>query len=330
MFKRLLILALLGCALGWTAPALAQAPRPVIIDSDMTTDDWMATLYLLNDPDFSVKAITVTGTGWAYCDAGVKVALSLVALANYDPIPVSCWRDTPLVGDNPVPSDYRTSMDSIQSLDLPEGGSPAAQDAVEVFTSTVQASPDKVTVLALGPLTNIAQAFDTTPSLIDNIDMMYVMGGAVDVSGSAVSDENTTAEWNIYCDPIAAREVFESGVPITLIALDTSNDVPITMDFLSKLQADQQTPEAQFVASFLANSTDFIQSGGYYFWDPLAAAVLADPTLVTLTERSVSVIDLPGSEYGRTKPVGNGSRILLATKPNGAVFEQRLIDTWNS
>ena len=72
MFKKITLLMLLCCAfiLPTTLPAAAQAtaPKPVIIDSDMTSDDWMATLYLLNNPDFSVKAITVTGTGWATCD----------------------------------------------------------------------------------------------------------------------------------------------------------------------------------------------------------------------------------------------------------------------
>ena len=325
----LLVCLLSGFAL--SAPASAQTPRPVIIDTDMTSDDWMATLYLLNNPDFSVKAITVTGTGWAFCDAGVQAALGLVALADYGDVPVTCWRDTPLLGgENPVNPDWRTSLDSVKALGLPEGGQPASEDAVALFTSTVQAAPDKITVLALGPLTNLAQAFNTTPALIDQIDMVYVMGGAVDVAGSAVSDANTSAEWNIYCDPPAARMVFESGVPITLIPLDASNDVPITMDFLSKLEADQTTPEAKFVTSVLKNSTDFIQSGGYYFWDPLAAAVMADPSLVTLTEREVTVIDRPGDDYGRTQPVGNGSRIMVATKPNGEVFEQRLLDTWNS
>ena len=312
------------------APAAAADPRPVIIDSDMTTDDFMATLLTLKSPDFSVKAITVTGTGWSFCDAGVKAALGIVALADAGDVPVSCWRDAPLVGDNPVPAEWRTSLESVAALNLPEGGQPSDQDAVALFTSTVQASAEKVTVLAIGPLTNIAQAFNNTPSLMDNIEMIYIMGGAVDVPGSSVSETNTAAEWNIYCDPLAARTVFESGVPITLIPLDASNDVPLTMDFLHQLEADKHTPEAEFVYTALSNSTDFIQSGGYYFWDPLAAAVMANPGLVTLTQRDVTVIDVPGAEYGRTKPVGNGPRIEVATQPDGAAFIQYFMSTLNS
>jgi inosine-uridine nucleoside N-ribohydrolase len=245
-------------------------------------------------------------------------------------VPVSCWRDTPLVGDNPVPAEYRTNLDAVAALNLPEGGQPSDQDAVALFTATVQASAEKVTVLAIGPLTNIAQAFNNTPSLVDNIETIYIMGGAVDVPGSSVSETNTAAEWNIYCDPLAARTVFESGVPITLIPLDATNDVPVTMDFVHQLEADQHTPEAEFIYTVLSNSADFIQSGGYYFWDPLAAGIMANPGLATLTQRDVTVIDMPGAEYGRTKPVGNGSRIQVATKPDGAAFIQYFLSTLNS
>jgi inosine-uridine nucleoside N-ribohydrolase len=220
-------------------------------------------------------------------------------------------------------------MESIKSLNLPAGGKPSDMDAVALFTKTVQDASGKIEVLALGPLTNLAEAFTKTPALIDKIERITVMGGAVDVPGSAVSDENTTAEWNIYCDPPAARAVFESGVPITLVALDASNDVPMTMDFLDSLNANAKTDAAKFLATALTGSTDFIKSGGYFFWDPLAAAVMADPKLVTHTDRSVTVVDVPGPEYGRTKPVGNGSHIDVVTKPDGKTFEQRLVDAWN-
>ncbi|MBI1256138.1 MAG: hypothetical protein GC204_01585 [Chloroflexi bacterium] len=308
----------------------AADPKPVVIDSDMTTDDYMATLYLLNNPDFSVKAITVTGTGWAFCDAGVRAAQGLVALAKYADIPVSCWTDKPLLGDSPVPDDWRTTMASVDALKLPEGSAATDLNAVDLFTKTLQASSEKVTVLAIGPLTNIAQALTTTPALVDKIDMIYIMGGAVDAPGSGVSDENKSAEWNIYLDPLAARLVFESGAPITLVPLDATNDVPVTPEFLKTLEASQKTPESTLMYTVLSGSADSINGGTYFFWDPLAAAVLADPSLVTLTDRMVDVVDTPGADFGRTRPVGNGPHIWVATKPDGATFEQRLLDAWNA
>ncbi len=333
MRKQLSLLTLVGCFISVfaiTAPATAANPKPLIIDTDMTSDDFMAITYLLNNPDFSVKAITVTGSGFSYCDAGVQVALGMLKLTNYADIPVSCWKDTPwLGGDNPVPSDWRTSLESIKSLNLPSGGNVSDMDAVALFTKTIQDAPDKINVLALGPLTNLAEAFSKTPTLVDKIERITIMGGAVDVAGSSVSDTNTAAEWNIYCDPPAARAVFESGAPITLVALDASNDVPVTPEFLSTLKANQKTDAAKFIATALSGSEKSINDGSYFFWDPLAAVVMADPKLVTHTERSVTVVDTEGPEYGRTKAVGNGSRIDVVTKPDSKVLEQQLLDAWN-
>jgi pyrimidine-specific ribonucleoside hydrolase len=309
----------------------AQDPVPVVIDSDMTSDDWMATLFVLNDPTFAVKAITVSGTGFAFCDAGVESALGMLALADYGDVPVSCGAESPLVGDNAPPAEWRTTTETVEGLGLPDGGDPAAEDAVELFTAEIENSPEPVTVLALGPLTNVGAALEAAPELAEKIEMIYVMGGAVDVDGSAVSEENTAAEWNIYCDPHAARLVFESGAPITLVPLDATNDVPVTPEFVDQLEAKKSTPEAEFVAGLLANNAESIASGSYYFWDPLAAAVMGDPSLVTLTPRDVTVIDVPGApDDGRTKPVANGSEILVATAPDGEALAASLIAAWNS
>jgi pyrimidine-specific ribonucleoside hydrolase len=318
-------------AFGLASPVAAQSPQPVIIDADMALDDWLAILYVLNDPDFEVEAITVTGTGFAYCDAGVHIALGLVALAEYGDVPVSCGSETPLLGENAPPAEWRTNLEAAEALGLPVGSEASDQDALALFSSTVAESAENVTVLALGPLTNVAAALEADPSLVDKIEMVYVMGGAVDVPGSGISEENITAEWNIYCDPHAARLAFESGAPITLVPLDATNEAPVTPEFVSTLEASQQTPEAEFVYTALTGITESIESGGYSFWDPLAAGVMADPAIVTLTERDVTVVDIPGhAEDGRTKPVGNGPEILVATAPDTSALEQNLLDAWTS
>lgn len=312
-------------------PTAAEAAIPVVIDSDMISDDWMATLFILNDPQFNVEAITVAGTGFATCDAGVRSALGLLALTDYGDVPVSCGAESPLMGDNAPPAEWMTTLETVEGLGLPEGGEAVAEDAVALFTSTIQDSPEPVTVLALGPLTNVGAALEATPDLIDNIAMIYVMGGAVDVDGSFVSDENTTAEWNIFSDPHGARLVFESGAPITLVPLDATNEVPVTPEFVETLEAAKSTPAAEFVATLLENNAESIESGSYYFWDPLAAVAMSHPDLVTLTPRDVTVVDIPGdAEDGRTKPDDNGSEIMVATEPDGAAVEAALIAAWNS
>lgn len=345
MLKRILLCFSFICALsalsgamlvsaqeGTPSPTAADGPIPVIIDSDMISDDWMATLFVLNNPRFDVQAITVTGTGFATCDAGVTAALGLLALTAYGDVPVSCWSEDPLAGENGPPEDWMTTLESVQALGLPDDGrKPADDDAVALFTSTVQNSPEPITVLALGPLTNIGAALEATPALVDNIEMIYVMGGAVDVEGSFVSDANTSAEWNIFSDPHGAALTFQSGAPITLVPLDATNEVPVTPEFVARLDSEKASPAAEFVAALFANNMESIEGGGYYFWDPLAAVVMADPGIVTLTPRTVTVVDLPGDpEDGRTKPDDNGVEILVATAPDAQALEDVLIAVWNA
>lgn len=314
-----------------TPSPVADGPTPVIIDSDMISDDWMATLFVLNDPQFDVQAITVSGTGFANCDAGVAAALGLLALTEYGDVPVACGSETPLVGENGPPEEWMTTLETVQGLGLPNTGSAVDVDAVELFTTTVQNSPAPITVLALGPLTNVGAALEATPTLVDNIAMIYVMGGAVDVEGSFVSDANTTAEWNIFSDPHGAKLTFDSGVPITLVPLDATNEVPVTPEFVDRLEAEKASPAAEFVATLLANNMESIEGGGYYFWDPLAAVVMADPSIVTLTPRTVTVISSPGDpEDGRTMPSEDGVEILVATAPDATALEAALLEKWNA
>lgn len=341
MIRRLAPGLALSCALalgiGSVIPAVSAqdatptaAPIPLVIDSDMISDDWMATLYVLNNPRFDVQAITVAGTGFTDCEAGVRSALGILALTGHNDVPVSCGAEDPLVGNNAPPAEWMTTIETVEALGLPEGGQAEEEDAVALFTSTIQEAEGPVTVLALGPLTNVASALEATPELVDSIAMLYVMGGAVDVDGSAVSDANTSAEWNIYSDPHAARLVFESGVPITLVPLDATNEAPVTPEFVAKLEAEKATPAAEFVATLLGNNAESIESGSYYFWDPLAAVVLGDSGLVTLTPRDVTVVDIPGDpDDGRTKPVANGSDVLVATAPDAAALEAALLEAWN-
>jgi inosine-uridine nucleoside N-ribohydrolase len=121
----------------------------------MAADDWMAILYLLQRPDMTIRAITVTGAGETHCAPGIRHALGLVALSGYDKILIACGRETPLQGNHAFPDFWRKDVDSLLGLTLPEGQDAASnQTAVELLASVIQSSPVKVTLLTLGPLTS--------------------------------------------------------------------------------------------------------------------------------------------------------------------------------
>ena len=317
-----------------TPAPFTGTPRPVIIDTDMAADDWMAILYLLQRPDVSVEAVTITGVGEAHCDPGVRNAMSLTALAGSPDIPVSCGRETPLQGSRTFPAEWRENVDALAGLVIPDNPTaPSPQSAVELLKTTIQSSPDKTTILALGPLTNLAEALQATPKLKDNIEMIYIMGGAVEVPGnvgsSGVGIDNQTAEWNIYCDPHAAALVFQSGAPITLVPLDATNHAPVTVRFFKLIEDDHTTPEAAFVFDLLTQYYGFIQSGGYYFWDPLSAAILTDNSLATFETKTLIVIE-EGGESGRTQANENGAPIRVAVNADGRRFEKIFMDALNT
>jgi hypothetical protein len=152
------------------------------------------------------------------------------------------------------------------------------------------------------------------------------MGGAVDVPGN-VSGEGSgpaTAEWNMYVDPTAAAEVLASGAPVVLVGLDATNQAPITGDFLELLGANAHTAPAKLVDTLIRNNPQ-VYSGDAYFWDPLAAAVVVNPELVTTEDATVSVITAEGRDSGRTVRRDDGSPVAIAGRPRTTAFEDLLL-----
>ena len=304
---------------------------PIVIDTDMAPDDWLAILLLLGRDDADVRAITVTGAGEAHCEPGVRHALALVKLAGHSGIPVACGRETPIAGDRAFPAPWREGVDALLGIEIPAGEAPADVDAVELLTSTVLADPGEVTLLTLGPLTNVAEAVAASPQLVDAIPSVVVMGGAVETGGnvgvSGVGIENDVAEWNIFVDPLAAKQVLESGLPVTLIPLDATNDVPVTPEFAHRLAADASSPELAFAAAVFAERRDAIISGGYFFWDPLAAAVAVDPEIATFEERQLTVVADEGPTSGAVVDgAPDGPVVRFATSADAARLEAMLLE----
>jgi inosine-uridine nucleoside N-ribohydrolase len=314
-----------------TATPFTGTPRPVIIDTDMAPDDWLAILYLLQRQDIAVQAITVTGTGEAHCGPGVRNALGLAALAGQPNIPVACGRETPLQGTHAFPEEWRTGSDAALGLRLPANpNGPAAQSAVELILN----APEGLTLLTLGPLTNLAEALQASPELAQRLEAAYIMGGAIGVPGnvgvSGAGIDNPHAEWNFYVDPYAVEVVLASGAPITLVPLDATNHVPATVSFYDRLKASQQTDEARFAFDTLDVQKDFVASGDYYFWDPLTAAILADESLTTFETRALQVVTAEGPESGRLVAGNAGASVRYATAADPARFEAQLLDALNA
>jgi pyrimidine-specific ribonucleoside hydrolase len=305
----------------------------VILDVDMAHEDMFATLFLLQHPNVEVKAVTVSGTGEAHCGPGVGNALGLVRLVEKTGVPVSCGREAPLAGDHAFPDAWRADADRAYGVQLPEGGDPSPLSAPQLIAEVLMGADERVSIVAVGPLTNLADALQAHPEIADRIEAIYVMGGAVEVSGnvgnSGVGIDNPHAEWNIYVDPTAANIVFESGLPVTLVPLDATRDVPVTRKFYNALGKQANSPAASFVHEMLGANLDFVGSGGFQFWDTLTAAIFTDESLATYEQYDLRVVEQEGPQSGYTKPTDGGATVRVAVSADRDRFEQLLVTILN-
>ncbi len=170
-----------------------------------------------------------------------KACLDLALLARRPDIPVSCGPETPLVGNHVFPGGVARAVDAMFWLSLPVSDRKVADEtAVGMLTRIIRESPQKVHAVTLGPLTNLAEALNADPGLVENLEMITVMGGCGGCAGECgyilQHPQNQTAEWNFYVDPQAALDVLEAGAPITLVPLDATNDAPFTPAFYLDLK----------------------------------------------------------------------------------------------
>jgi len=306
-------------------------PTPLIIDDDGSQDGMTAIAYMLANPQFDVKAITISN-GIARPEVFDDNVLRMLDRLNDSDIPVGVGQSSPLEGDNEFPDFIRDASDTFWSpfVSLPEEVPEVeTQDAADLIIETVKNSPVPVAILATGPLTNIAEAIRRDPSIIDNIEVIQIMGGAVFIEGNLpVIPEppfstNTAAEFNIWIDPVAAQEVFdagEQGLKIQLTPLDATNQVEFDReDYQAWL--DTGTPESIISAEFLDYALEIIQSDNdpNPVWDLVAAINLAEPDFSAETPLHIDVDteSAPGETQGATVSVADlPPNVLVSLDPS--------------
>ncbi|ARB93617.1 nucleoside hydrolase [Legionella longbeachae] len=313
--------------------SMTHATRSFIIDTDVGTDDELALLYLLRQKDIDIKAITVVGTGESHCPDGLKNVAGLLALMHQEKIPLACGRSTPLAGNHHFPDWLRKQADNLAGAAdlLPKVEVKTSQTAVQLLESTLRGAKEPVEILAVGPLTNLGALVDKAPELINKIKMIYIMGGAVESTGNLVEVDqtikNTTAEWNIYVDPKAADHVFRSGVPITMVGLDVTNQVPVTQAFYQKLKQNQNSLANQFFYELFHRNEAEIIDHKWYFWDVLSAVVAYDDSIVQASNKKLRVLLSPEEQSGTTVEDKKGNNVRVCTSVDKERLESILINT---
>jgi purine nucleosidase len=294
---KFVLAALLGFAI--SPLAAAAAPRKIILDTDPGTDDAMALMLALNSPEIDVRAITVV-PGNVTAQQGLENALRMVSLANRCDIPVAAGAQHPLF-QKLITAEFWHGKNGLANVELPPSKCKVdSRYGPDLIIQMVHAAPHEITLVPIGPLTNIALAVEQDPSIVPLVKEVILMGGSI--GGGNV---NAAAEANIYNDPEAAQIVFKAGWQLTMVGLDVGDKTLLGKKHLDQL-AQTHGPINDFiykVASYLIDLSAKFNEAGTPMYDPLAIGVAIDATLVTAPPMHVEV-ETRG-EFTRGETVAN-------------------------
>jgi inosine-uridine nucleoside N-ribohydrolase len=284
----------------FTTNAFTQvSPKRVIIDTDPGTDDAMAIILALNSPELKVEALTVV-PGNVDGKQGLENALKIVSLAGRCDVIVAGGAQHPL-NQKLITAQYWHGINGLAGVELPPTKCKAdPRFGPDLIIEMVHKYPHEVTLIPVGPLTNIALAVSKDPSIASLVKDIVIMGGSI--TGGNVDG---AAEANIYNDPEAAQIVFNAGWMVTMVGSDVGERTLITRKYLVKLQSSHG-PQSDFIAKiadFYLNRSEKSGYSGAAMYDPLAVGTAIDPTLVTLKDMHVDV-ETKG-EFTRGETVAN-------------------------
>lgn len=284
-----------------------------IIDTDPGTDDTLAIMMALNSPDLDIAAVTTVGGNATLADT-TRNALRLLDHLDIPQIPVSRGSARPLAGRYPHAYHFHGPAGLGVRLPAPKS-KPHPVGAPELITQVASAFPGQSTIIALGPLTNIARALKAEPRLAERVEQIVIMGGAAEVPGNVTP----CAEFNFYSDPLAADIVLRSGISATLVGLDVTTRVFFTEGDRPWVAGHSRT--ALLARRILSNwFGSHPGSGGYHLHDPLAVVAAIRPDLLSYRRANVTVETAHPEQAGRTRAeYGHGPvRVALAVDVDAA------------
>ena len=282
----------------------------VIIDTDPGVDDVLALLLALRSPELEVKAIT-TVNGNVALEQATKNAALVLDLLSPEPRPILARGAAQPLGKGFIRARSVHGSDGLGELNRFKNpdGTPRYRfpqvprdipDATEVLLDLLGQYPEELTLITLGPLTNLAEALQADKRRVMGLREVVIMGGAIRIPGNVTPG----AEFNISVDPYAAQRVFQSGLPIKLIPLDVTERVCLDSTKVKDLAQAMPEPLGTFLNDVTEKAMEYMREvrgkAAILLHDPLAVGVAVDPTIVTATSLHVDVETHDGITRGMT------------------------------
>jgi inosine-uridine nucleoside N-ribohydrolase len=269
---------------------------PVLIDCDPGQDDALALLLALASPDLDLLGVTAVA-GNQTVDKTTANALRVLELAGRTDIRVAAGAEGPLSGELVVAADAHGET-GLDGVDLPPASTePAQEHAKDFLSARLDASERPVTVIALGPLTNVALLLEAHPEATRRIERIVLMGGAIHEG-----NQTPSAEFNVWIDPEAAARIFASGLDVTMVGLDVTNKAVLTTADADSIRdtGPVGAAAAAMLDFYLGFYNEAYEHGGAPIHDAVAVAYVFRPDLLTVADKHVEVDTSDGICRGRT------------------------------
>jgi len=254
----------------------------VILDTDPGIDDALAFVLLKAMPEVELQAITVTH-GNTTVEKCTTNALKLVELLGMQHIPVAIGANQPLVKALSVAEETHGDTGLGHAVLPPPTITAVKENAANLIIDIVNANPGEITILCIGPVTNLALALLKEPSLRKKIKNVVSMAGTIHYPGNATP----SSEYNVFCDPESFDILLRSGIDLTIVPLDVTYQCLFTKDHVARLKG-ARTDIAEFIdrstAFYMEFHAEYQGIQGCAINDPLAAAILVKPELVTFRD----------------------------------------------
>lgn len=284
----------------------------IIIDTDPGVDDAIAILLALAAPSVEVAGLTVVGGNVPHA-RGLRNSLALLDFVGRADIPVHRGSSRPLTGRFAGAQHFHGASGLTRRLPKPTT-LPAPERAVDFLARQLSHHPGGITLVAIGPLTNLARLERRHPGALAQAASLVIMGGAVDTPGNITPH----AEFNFHCDPVAAHEVLNCGIPLTLVDLAACRQATLARDTALNLKASSRL--GQLAVQLIQNwfKTDE-RRDSMLCYDQIAMAAAFRPDIMTTRQVTLSV-ETEGPEAGASRVTSKGGSVALA----GQVQVERL------
>lgn len=301
----------------------------VYLNHDGGVDDLVSLFMLLQMDNVEVTGVSVIPAD-GYLEPATDASRKIIDRFSTYPVEVAKSNSR---GKNPFPSDWRIHSYFVDALPiLNESGTMEAPlselPAHKHIIETLNNSEEKTVLLFTGPLTDLSRALEEAPEIEEKIERLVWMGGTFENGNVQEPEHDGTAEWNVYWDPEAAYQIWKTGIEIDLVALESTNKVPLTPAVRNLWAKDRNYEGVDFLGNCYAGVPPLVYSetnSTYYLWDVLTTAAVGREDLVTRKVVHCSVIP-DGPSQGRTVIDPNGKPVNLVYDTDPDAFFAYLVE----